>query len=97
MHRRSFIKRSMVAGLSVGALLCPTAAQARGFDVNPPPSSPPATVSQTIPAQRATIVDQGFQWGDAGIGAAGTIALLGVGAGAATVMRQRRAHRTIAR
>jgi hypothetical protein len=38
----------------------------------------------------------GFQWGDAGIGAAGMIVLLGAGAGAVGVMRGRRAHRPVA-
>lgn len=32
----------------------------------------------------------GFQWGDAGIGAAGMVVLLGTGAGAAGAMRRRR-------
>ncbi|HEV7176616.1 MAG TPA: hypothetical protein VGN29_14040 [Solirubrobacteraceae bacterium] len=32
----------------------------------------------------------GFQWDDAGIGAAGAIVLLGAGAGAATTIRRRR-------
>jgi hypothetical protein len=37
----------------------------------------------------------GFRWDDAGIGAAGTIVLLGAGAGAASVMRRRRTHRVV--
>ena len=38
----------------------------------------------------------GFRWGDAGIGAAGMIVLLGAGAGTVGVMRNRRAHRPVA-
>jgi hypothetical protein len=34
----------------------------------------------------------GFQWGDAGIGAAGVLALLGIGAGEAFVIRRRARH-----
>ncbi len=95
MLSHSFIKRSVVACLTVGAVVFPTAAQAR-FELNPTPSYPPPAVSRTVPAQPVASTDQGFQWGDAGIGAAGTIVLLGVGAGAAGVMRPRRRHRTIA-
>ena len=95
MLSHSFIKRSVVAGLTVGAVGLPAAAQAR-FDLNPPRSYSPPAVSRTVPAQPVASTDQGFQWGDAGIGAAGTIVLLGVGAGAAAVVRPRRRHRTIA-
>lgn len=38
----------------------------------------------------------GFQWGDAGIGAAGMIVLLGAGARAVDVMRNRRPRRPVA-
>ena len=49
------------------------------------------------PAVRSAATSQGgFQWGDAGIGAAGMIVLLGAGAGTAGVMRNRRAHRPVA-
>jgi hypothetical protein len=33
--------------------------------------------------------EAGFQWGDAGIGAAGVLALVGIGAGATVVIRRR--------
>jgi hypothetical protein len=38
----------------------------------------------------------GFQWGDAGIGAASMIVLLGAGAGAVGVVRNRRVNRPVA-
>jgi hypothetical protein len=45
---------------------------------------------------RANVTSHGdFQWGDAGIGAAGTVLLLGTSAVAASVMRRRRAHRPV--
>jgi hypothetical protein len=49
-----------------------------------------STVHPTGPSSQA-----GFQWGDAGIGAAGVLALVGVGAGATLVIR-RRAHQPVA-
>jgi hypothetical protein len=36
----------------------------------------------------------GFQWDDAGIGAAGILALLGLGAGSVTAITRRRTHHT---
>lgn len=45
---------------------------------------------------RSTATSQGgFQWGDAGIGAAGMMVLLGTGAGAAGAVRRRRAQRPV--
>jgi hypothetical protein len=45
---------------------------------------------------RSVVTSQGgFQWGDAGIGAAGMIVLLGTGAGAAGAVRRRRAQRPV--
>jgi hypothetical protein len=48
------------------------------------------------PAVRASVADGGFDWGDAGIGAAGgfAIAMLGVGGGLA--LSQRRSRRPVA-
>lgn len=43
----------------------------------------------------STAASEGFQWGDAGIGAAGTVVLLGAGAGAAAAMRRRHTHRAV--
>ncbi len=48
------------------------------------------------PARRTARSSSGsFQWGDAGVGAAGLVVLLGAGAGAASAMRRRRVHRVI--
>jgi hypothetical protein len=49
-----------------------------------------STVHPTGPSSQ-----DGFQWGDAGIGAAGVLALVGVGAGATLVIR-RRTHQPLA-
>jgi hypothetical protein len=48
-----------------------------------------ATVVQTPEATGSA----GFQWDDAGIGAAGAIVLVGAGAGATTTIRRRRTRR----
>jgi hypothetical protein len=42
----------------------------------------------------ASSATRGFEWGDAGLGAAGTLVLLGTGAGSAAVIARRRGHRT---
>lgn len=55
-------------------------------------SSVPAT-SSSVPAPATS--QRGFQWGDAGIGAAGIVVLLGAGATATGAMRRRRAHRAV--
>jgi hypothetical protein len=46
-----------------------------------------SAVHSTGPSSRA-----GFQWGDAGVGAAGVLALVGIGAGATLVIRRRVHH-----
>jgi hypothetical protein len=38
---------------------------------------------------------EGFRWDDAGIGAAGALALIGIGSGAAGAARRRRVHQAI--
>jgi uncharacterized protein (TIGR03382 family) len=47
--------------------------------------------ARTIEAPRTVTVDSpsGFDWGDAGIGAAGTLSLLALGAGSVLVARRR--------
>jgi hypothetical protein len=123
MFARNLIKRSLVAGLAIGAASSPAAAQSK-FIEDPPvvPSAPPAQLVNAPSAQQqlaqlqsnvhkqlaarggrpsaarsvsAATSGRGFRWGDAGIGAAGTVLLLGTGAGAAGAMRRRRAHRPV--
>src|SRR5215475_10038693 len=88
------VKRSFLAALALAAAALPAGAQGRVI-LDPPNE---ATASQPVP--QVTVVRQpqaraseGFQWGDAGIGAAGAIVLLGAGAGAATTIRRRRTNR----
>ena len=121
MFTGDLIRRSLVAGLAIGAASLPAAAQARPIEDPAVPvassavSAPSvqqslarlhANVEQRFAAEGgwpsvaspagATATSQGgFQWGDAGIGAAGMIVLLGTGAGAAGAMRRRRAQRAV--
>lgn len=128
MFARNLIRRSLVAGLAIGAASLPAAAQARPIEDPAAPvassavSSPsvqqqlarlhadvqqrfaaeggwPSAASSVRPAASsvgsAAMLQGGFRWGDAGIGAAGMLVLLGTGAGAAGAMRRRRAQRTV--
>ena len=67
-------------GPTAGGLAGP-AVQAHSAGVN---SARPAAVSSP----------EGFQWDDAGIGAAGIVALLGLGAGSVMAITRRRTHQT---
>jgi hypothetical protein len=93
MFRDIQIRRSFLAAAAMTAAALPAGAQARPF-------FDPAPVHTTPPARVATVMQEpeangsaGFQWDDAGIGAAGAIVLLGAGAGAATMIRRRRTRR----
>jgi hypothetical protein len=86
-------------GLATGA----SPALASPFDLNAQGSTVPAGAASlrsqtTAPAGPPTIVrvsapDNGFDWGDAGIGAAGGFALSMIGVGGAIAVSQRRTRR----
>ena len=79
-------KTHAVTLAALAAAAFPAAASAK-FDLNPtPPPAPPA------PALPVASSAPGFQWDDAGIGAAGTLALFGVAGASVVVVRQRRRH-----
>jgi hypothetical protein len=87
MHTHT-IKHSLAAVLTVATVACPATAQA--FHREDSGSS--AQVPVTGPQLHAPSLQSGgssFEWGDAGIGAASVLALLGVGAGAVTLGRNR--------
>ena len=91
------IKRLLVAATAVLVFSAPSAAFARYAGDAGGSVSGPARAALTAPVSKATASSsQGFQWGDAGVGAASIIALLGLGVGAASLLRQRRVHRPIA-
>jgi hypothetical protein len=98
MFNHTLIKRSLAGALAIGAASFPTAAQAR-VDLNPLPA-PSASQPTQVAGAPARAVElksgqPGFRWGDAGIGAAGAVVLLGAGAGTANAMRRRRGHRIV--
>ena len=88
------IKRILTAATVVLAATGPSVAYAR-FNIDPPrPSvSTGQARSAIVPsvARTAAASSHGFEWDDAGIGAAGVLALLSVGSGA-VVARRRRMH-----
>jgi hypothetical protein len=63
----------------------------RVVSLQPPRSSYNALLSK--PAAAAGVASSGFRWGDAGIGAAGMLALIAIGAGASVIVTQRRRER----
>jgi hypothetical protein len=71
--------------------MLPTSATAGG-DFSTPAAPPPVVGAQAV---RAQAPKSGFDWGDAGIGAAG-LALSAVGVGGAFAVSQRRSRRTTA-
>jgi hypothetical protein len=89
-------KRILTVATVVLAVSVPSVAYARPmFD---PPGATPAVNSQTVqnaPLRTAgngsASSPQGFQWDDAGIGAAGILALLSVGS-VVIIARRRRTH-----
>lgn len=90
--------------VSLGFAIGAAPALAWQSDITPngsevPAGSPSVTSQATIPATPPTIVrvsatNGGFDWGDAGIGAAGGLALSMVGVGGALAVSQRRTRRT---
>ncbi|MFZ0380366.1 MAG: hypothetical protein WAL38_21240 [Solirubrobacteraceae bacterium] len=90
------IKRLLIAATGILAMSAPCAAGAFIRDTGGGPATSgqaPLSIVRSIPRASSS---EGFQWGDAGAGAAGVIVLLGAGAGAASVMRSKREHRPIA-
>jgi hypothetical protein len=92
------IKRILTVATVLLAVSAPSAAYARFVQDPPAPSAMSSQVQSAIVpfGQRATTSSrQGFQWDDAGIGAAGVLVLAGVGSGA-VVTRRRRVHNPLA-
>ncbi len=91
------IKRTLTAALVVAAT-APSLAYAR-LDLNPSGSSVsggPAQAGVVSSVQRPKSPSAGgFQWDDAGIGAASVVVLLSLGTGVVLV-RQRRTHQSMA-
>jgi hypothetical protein len=84
------LKKATALALALGAIV-PAAATAR--PVGPDPTGASFTIPQT-PVVRITTPASGFDWGDAGIGAAGGLALSLLGVGGALVISHQRPRRT---
>jgi hypothetical protein len=91
----NYIQRVAAAATVVAVAAAPSAAYAR---LNLDPPTAPVVNSHTIQhaalptaATASTPSSQGFQWGDAGIGAAGALVLVSVGSGT-MLARRRRSH-----
>jgi hypothetical protein len=92
----TLLHRTLTSALVVAAASVPAAAQAREpVDLPaPPPASAPGelvAIPGPEPASASSSGD-GFQWGDAGLGAAGATVLLGAGAAVSLGVRRRRTH-----
>ena len=87
MLNHTFIKRSLATGLVLAAAGLPATAQAAFMDSA---GSAPSAPAVNPPATSAARAGSGFDWGDAGIGAAAVTVLLGTGALGAGATRRRR-------
>ena len=90
MFDSTTIKRVLAGGVVAAAMALPASAQAQ------PATAPAGYVSSApagAPATEPVRSGAGFQWDDAGIGAAGAVALLATGVALAGSARRRRAHR----
>ena len=93
-HRHA-VKATLGLMLAVGAI-APAAASAR-FDQNPvfvaQPASQPTAVQPAVQVVRVS-ASGGFDWGDAGIGAAGGLGLSILGVSGGLALTRRRGRRT---
>ena len=80
------IKQATTLALTLGAI-APAAAAAKPLGPDPAPFTAPTT-----PIVHITTPTSGFDWADAGIGAAGGLAITMLGVGGALVISQRRAN-----
>jgi len=83
--QRTPIARVLTLALVAGAVAAPAASA-----MIPPPDSGPSTGSTPAPVVVKSVQPAGFDFGDAGVGAGITVALLAAGAGGTLAMRSRR-------
>jgi hypothetical protein len=87
MLNHTLIKRTLASGLAIAAVGAPATAQAA---LMPAEGAPPSAPAMNPTATSAARTGSGFDWGDAGIGAAAVTVLLGTGALGAGATRRRR-------
>ena len=89
MFEKSKRQAAVTLAIAAGAAIAAPSAGAREADFTPVP----AVAASHAPRATTRIVEVrpgGFDWADAGLGAAGMLSLLGVGAGAVVVTRRSR-------
>ena len=87
--------RTAVAMLVAAAVAAPTAVGAPIDAVGPGQThAAAATAAQAAVTRTAAPHQSGFDWGDAGLGAAGMLSLLGLGTGAVVIGRRGRGLRS---
>jgi hypothetical protein len=91
MLSRKIIKRGLAGALVFAAVGSPAAAQAE----LPLEVGGGHALAQLASGQAVQQGGSGFQWGDAGIGAAAAITVLGAGAASSGAARRRRPQRTV--
>jgi hypothetical protein len=91
------IKRLLFAATMIVAMSAPSAAYAFIRDTGGGPATGGQVQPSVVPSvhHAAASASQGFQWGDAGVGAGVVLALVGVGVGGTLVIR-RRVHQPVA-
>src|SRR5262245_40665057 len=83
------VRRYLAVSAVVGAIAVPAASAS---PVDPARPGPAKSVDQSAPTTRPIVVtapveaSEGFDWGDAGIGAAGLVGLASIGVGAALAL-----------
>jgi hypothetical protein len=90
MLHNHHLKKAAALALALGAIVPATAT---AMPNRSDPSGASFAIPQT-PVVRITTPASGFDWGDAGIGAAGGLALAMLGVGGALVITQQRPRRT---
>ena len=86
IHRRPL--RALAVAASIGALTAPSASAAPVEQILP--NAGGDTTERALPVRVVQVdTNSGFDWGDAGIGASGLLALIAIGAGAALVTGRR--------
>jgi hypothetical protein len=88
MFEKGKTRTAVTLAIAAGAAVAAPSAGAHVADLHPQPAA-----ASHVPQATTRIVEvrpSGFAWGDAGLGAAGVLSLLGVGAGAVVVTRRAR-------
>ena len=86
--------RIAVAALVAAAIAAPSAS-ARPSDSAVPARASAATAAPDNPTPPVAARSNGFDWGDAGLGAAGALSVLGLGTGALVIARRGRGRATM--